>query len=89
MVARNEAERCRAAVAEPCTFRLFFAVGVIIGVTVGVTFLVQIIPLTILLRFEKSGFLKRKHPFNYHLTQRAKSGANPLFIGVLERLTGV
>ena len=56
MVARNEAERCRAAVAEPCTFCLFFAVGRTIGWTVGRTFLVRIIPLTILLRLEKAAF---------------------------------
>nr|DAP56501.1 MAG TPA: hypothetical protein [Caudoviricetes sp.] len=33
--------------------------------------------------------MRRKHPFNYHLTYGAKNGANPLFIGVCERLTGV
>lgn len=37
----------------------------------------------------KSGFLRRKHPFNYHLTHGARNGVNPLFIGVFERLTGV
>ena len=37
----------------------------------------------------KSGFFARKHPFNYHLTQRAKDGAKPLFIGGCERFTGV
>ena len=56
MVPRNEAERCRAAVAEPCTFCLFFAVGRTIGWTVGRTFLVRIIPLTILLTHEKATF---------------------------------
>ena len=56
MVARNEAERCRAAVAEPCTFRLFFAVGVLVGVSVGVSISLRIIPLTILLRLEKAAF---------------------------------
>lgn len=37
----------------------------------------------------KSGFLRRKHPFNYHLTHGTRNSANPLFIGVCERLTGV
>lgn len=56
MVARKEGKRCRAAVAEPCTFCLVFAVGRTIGWTVGRTFLVRIIPLTILLRLEKAAF---------------------------------
>lgn len=37
----------------------------------------------------KSGILRRKHPFNYHLTHGTRNSANPLFIGVCERLTGV
>ena len=37
----------------------------------------------------KGGILRRKHPFNYHLTESVKIGAKPLFIGVSGRLTGV
>ena len=62
MMARKEAERCRTAMAEPCTFRLFFAVGVIVGVTVGVTFLVRIAPLTVLFRLEKAAFCGENTP---------------------------
>lgn len=50
------AKRCRVAVAEPCTFRLFLAVGVIVGVTVGVTLMFRILPLTILLEHQKAAF---------------------------------
>ena len=56
MVARKEGKRCRAAVAEPCTFCLFFSVGVLVGVSVGVSVSLRIIPLTILLRLEKAAF---------------------------------
>ena len=62
MTAKKEAERCRAAMAEPCTFCLFFAVGVIIGVTVGVTYSLRIAPLTILLRHEKAAFCGENTP---------------------------
>lgn len=61
-MARTEAKRCRATVAEPCTFRLFLAVGVIVGVTVGVTFMLQILPLTILLRLQKAAFWREYTP---------------------------
>nr|DAE04651.1 MAG TPA: hypothetical protein [Myoviridae sp. ctFYw8] len=33
--------------------------------------------------------MTRIHPFNYHLKQMARNGANPLFIGVSRCLTGV
>lgn len=39
---------CRVAAAFPCTFRLFLTVGVLVGVSVGVSFFLRIIPLTIL-----------------------------------------
>ena len=61
-MAGKEAKRCRAAVAEPCTFRLFLAVGVMVGVTVGVTFISRILPLTILLRFQKAAFGREYTP---------------------------
>lgn len=61
-MARKEAKRCRVAVAEPCTFRLFLAVGVMVGVTVGVTFISRILPLTILLRFQKAAFWREYTP---------------------------
>lgn len=34
-MARKEAKRCRVAVAEPCTFRLFLAVGHSVGRSIG------------------------------------------------------
>lgn len=37
----------------------------------------------------KGGFLRRKHPFNYHLTADAENSEKPLFMGVLGCLTGV
>lgn len=37
----------------------------------------------------KCGFLRRKHPFNYHLTAGGENGEKPLFMGVSGRLTGV
>lgn len=56
-MARKEAERCRVAVAEPCTFRLFLAIAHTVGHTVGHTFTSRILPLTILLRDRKYVFL--------------------------------
>ena len=56
------AKRCRVAVADPCTFRLFLAVGVIVGVTVGDTFISQILPLTILLKLQKAAFGREYTP---------------------------
>ena len=50
------AKRCRVAVAEPCTFRLFLAVGWTVGWTVGRTFVSRILPLTILFEHQKGGF---------------------------------
>ena len=61
-MAGKETKRCRVAVAEPCTFRLFLAVGVMVGVTVGVTFRLGILPLTILLRFQKAAFWREYTP---------------------------
>lgn len=46
MAARKAVIWCRVAAAFLCTFRLFFGIGVIIGVTVGVTYYLRIIPLT-------------------------------------------
>lgn len=58
MAARKAVIWCRVAVAEPCTFRLFLAVGVM----VGVTFIYRILPLTILLRFQKAAFWREYTP---------------------------
>lgn len=61
-MARKEAKRCRAAVAEPCTFRLFLAIAHTVGHTVGHTFTSRILPLTILLRFQKAAFGREYTP---------------------------
>lgn len=61
-MARKEAKRCRVAVAEPCTFRLFLAIGWTVGWTVGRTFLSRISPLTILLRTEKAALWREYTP---------------------------
>lgn len=49
MAARKAVIWCRVAAAFPCTFRLFFGVGVLVGVSVGVSYNSRITPLTILL----------------------------------------
>lgn len=61
-MARKEAKRCRVAVAEPCTFRLFLAIGWTVGWTVGRTFLSRISPLTILLIAKKAAFGREYTP---------------------------
>lgn len=50
------AKRCRVAVAEPCTFRLFLAVAHTVGHTVGHTFTSRILPLTIILEHQNAAF---------------------------------
>lgn len=79
MTARMEGERCRLAMAGPCTFRLFFIVGRTIGWTVGRTFLVRITPLTILLRLEKGRFCGENTPL-ITIKRRGRKVAKTLYL---------
>ena len=61
-MAGKETKRCRAAVAEPCTFRLFLAIAHTVGHTVGHTFTSRILPLTILFEHQKAAFWREYTP---------------------------
>ena len=62
MAARKAVIWCRVAAAFPWTFRLFLSVGVLVGVSVGVSYNSRITPLTILLRFQKAAFWREYTP---------------------------
>lgn len=79
MTARKEADRCRAAMAEPCTFCLFFGVGVLVGVSVGVSISLRIIPLTIQMTHEKAAFCGENTPL-ITIKRRGRKVAKSLYI---------
>lgn len=62
MAARKAVIWCSVAAAFPCTFRLFFGVGVLVGVSVGVSYNSRITPLTILLNSKKAAFCGENTP---------------------------